>query len=498
MKKIIAAVSIAALAAVSCSLKEDAVQSPSSIRFTTNLENYGTKATDSAFETGDAVSLFAFGSMYVNNVKLTFDGSNLVPEQDIMWEENTPASEGAYFCGVYPYRQDWQGQSNLNVFSVNPDQSTSEQYYASDIMFAFYYAFPDCQTVPLNFTHAMARIQVNITSLNGDVAEDVYITGIRGKCRLRIDEYCRVNSVGQLGTIRMGRRDGGNTGADVFAAIVPPQGPNFKIVVSGRSGRLYSFRHNPDLYLEEANNYVFNLSLEDNLSDDEIPAGITEWTADPDEAFGRYVADEFRTEGRWNIYLVKDYSQDRRLVRLLDQYNYGTGFKTDGETKYAFAYTVCNRTTMYGVGEKTEDGTWQLIPDGDYLQVAETGDMAFTVNSKELTVNVRPDDDVWSVKGIFADGQQEETELDMTWVKYGVYSIDLDFESGGFMFRLNHEYEKYFGWTGYSYEDYRDQSATIYPLSYNGGSWINLPGPGRYRLQLEVNESLVRVKPLNQ
>ena len=91
-----------ALAAASCSVKENFDTSSKAIRFTNNLGDYATKVTDTNFEEGDAVSLFVQDPINALNVKMSFSGDELVPEQQICWPESIHASQNVDVFAVYP------------------------------------------------------------------------------------------------------------------------------------------------------------------------------------------------------------------------------------------------------------------------------------------------------------------------------------------------------------------------------------------------------------
>ena len=144
MKKLL--YTLAALAAlVSCS--ESVSEFPEGqLRFQFSLP--GTRATSSAFETGDAVSLYAVaynsgnrmplqtGGNWLNNEKVTYDGSDWNPARTLYWSE-----AACDFYAFYPF-QPSIGSMEKYPFSVAVNQNSARTvsllggYEASDLMYA--------------------------------------------------------------------------------------------------------------------------------------------------------------------------------------------------------------------------------------------------------------------------------------------------------------------------------------------------------------------------
>ena len=175
-----------------------------------------TRATATAFESGDAVSLYAvqwvggvqyplqIGGNYLNNEKITFDGTDWNPERTLYWAD-TPCD----FYALYPYQAsitsiertpfalaaDWADtpcdfyalypyQASITSIERTPFALAADQnadsgagYEASDLLFA--YAENVARTdgpVALQFKHMMSKIKVNLVkgpNFEGDIPNDV-------------------------------------------------------------------------------------------------------------------------------------------------------------------------------------------------------------------------------------------------------------------------------------------------------------------------------------
>ena len=145
----------------------------------------GTRATATAFESGDAVSLYAvqwvggvqyplqIGGNYLNNEKITFDGIDWNPERTLYWAD-TPCD----FYALYPYQASITSIERT-PFTLVADQNadSGSGYEASDLLFA--YAENKARTdgpVALQFKHMMSKIKVNLVkgpNFEGDIPNDV-------------------------------------------------------------------------------------------------------------------------------------------------------------------------------------------------------------------------------------------------------------------------------------------------------------------------------------
>lgn len=501
---IIIVAAVAAMALGACSVKEEVTTGTRAIRFTTNLGTYTTKVTDTNFEEGDAVSLFVEEPINQFNVKMNFHGDELVPEKQISWLEGQTGSTD--FFALYPYRSDWKDVSDLNVFSVNADQSTHELYSASDLLGASYSAYPDCNSVPLNFTHRLSlfELEVNIDA-NGsgtiDKPKEVYLEGVYGKVRVEIYHGMYVWTVGQKGTVRTGKvsdRDWPSDGETVkesrtcWRAILPPQSMDFKVIIVTESGKQLVYKNAGwSVYeMESAHRYNGYIYYDANYSTDDFDGQIdvSEWTADNDVQFGEYIPDEYHTEGTWCLQKVG--SEDLLVMKQFPfgQYRLDQGF-TGGE-QYHLVYVKDRTETVFGLGDAIGDGMYKLVKDGAAFGTNLSGEILVGVYPYQNQVLLAPNTDVWSVVGEFgAEDTWWQTDMDMTRDSFGVYSIDLDGYWGQqFKFRCNHVWGYDFG--GYD-EDIitgtQGYSYWLAPYAYN----MTMADGGNYHIVLDVYKQII-------
>lgn len=127
------------------------------VTFTSSINAAASRATDSAFEEGDAISVFAqSGSEYIaDNVKYQSIGGVFTSENPIY----TTGEEISFFA-LYPYGED---VAESGTVTLAADQSTQEAFEASDYLGAVNVL--TTETCPeLSFYHLLSAIEVNILS----------------------------------------------------------------------------------------------------------------------------------------------------------------------------------------------------------------------------------------------------------------------------------------------------------------------------------------------
>lgn len=130
-----------------------------------------TRATETAFENGDLISLFAVDPMvsselkasgnYADNVKYTYNGTGFKAGTKgvVISESNTT---GYAYYAIYPYMD---SADDAFTFSANSDQSTHAKYTSSDLCTA-YHTPTTSQSVELEFFHRLSHVVVKFTGNN--------------------------------------------------------------------------------------------------------------------------------------------------------------------------------------------------------------------------------------------------------------------------------------------------------------------------------------------
>lgn len=128
------------------------------------------RITGSSFDPGDIIGLYAGYSPsfpdpgnYANNVPYTFDGSRWTsPGGSLLpWPTGARLDIRAY----WPYDPTLStGTPRAYPFTISTDQTTPEKYILNDFIWAAKDMGYNGETIPLVFTHSMARARINISS----------------------------------------------------------------------------------------------------------------------------------------------------------------------------------------------------------------------------------------------------------------------------------------------------------------------------------------------
>lgn len=254
------------------------------IRFRAQVGAFQVKATDTAFEAGDELGIFAW-SIGAYNVKASVSPEGIIsPSEPLYWDPSLGAQDYMGFSAYYPYNPDYD-YSTWVRFTVRPDQSTREGYMASDFMFARTDSRPMDQEVVFNFRHAMAKLVISVENKLADTEIDqVFLSGVYGWVGRDLLEDAW-STTGTPGTIKTGK---GTTpeGQDAWVCIVPPQDVKPEILITTTDGR--EFRTHPDEFISfySGSRSKARIVLDENLVSTEFSQEVTEWVDDSDFQFG--------------------------------------------------------------------------------------------------------------------------------------------------------------------------------------------------------------------
>lgn len=171
-----------------CSKSESEVLGSNEMRFTATYPT-ASRATGSAFETGDVMGIYVtqyngenpaqlqLSGNYANNVETVFDGSAWKSTPVIYWED------GKFdVYAYYPYTN--ISSVDEYPFTVALDQSTEETsnalsgYEASDFLWAKATGVSRMASVPLTFTHKMSKLVINLikgADYSGEIPTDAVV-----------------------------------------------------------------------------------------------------------------------------------------------------------------------------------------------------------------------------------------------------------------------------------------------------------------------------------
>ena len=193
-----------------------AIHSRDTVSF--EIDAGGARATETTFETGDAIGVYAAVRMssapatlktsgnYADNKRFVWNGSQFVADGDA--NEIAAGYETDYYA-YYPYREDMGNPLDYD-FSIQGDQR--EGITLSDFMYAANRSGTTDKVITLAFSHRLSRLQVTYTPEAGEALSGVTIQ--RANINLGTGT---ANTLGATSDIRM-YNDGGT-----FTAVIPAQ-----------------------------------------------------------------------------------------------------------------------------------------------------------------------------------------------------------------------------------------------------------------------------------
>ena len=197
-----------------------AIHSRDTVSF--EIDAGGARATETTFETGDAIGVYAAVRMssapatlktsgnYADNKRFVWNGSQFVADGDA--NEIAAGYETDYYA-YYPYREDMGNPLDYD-FSIQGDQR--EGITLSDFMYAANRSGTTDKVITLAFSHRLSRLQVTYTPEAGEALSGVTIQRAKATANINLGT-CTANTLGATSDIRM-YNDGGT-----FTAVIPAQ-----------------------------------------------------------------------------------------------------------------------------------------------------------------------------------------------------------------------------------------------------------------------------------
>lgn len=278
MKRIIFTLSAIVMFAASCDQHIDTPiyeSNPDAVAFSAAIMP-STRATDTAFDSGDMISIYAsskgslYSSNHAQNVKYTYyDGIFTTQEELTYPDKNTTLT----FYAVYPYGSYTTPDF---TFSVNKDQTTHASYTQSDLMTASNQA-KNQEVVDLVFNHNLTKVIINLNSANLPAGtQSLTFKNVYSKATANLSSNT-FKSTGSRTDIKASPN-----GTNSFKVIIPPQtiakGELFAEITIG--GDTYVWNVDRDLIFASGVEYVYNLSFRENSVS--FQADINPWNEPSD------------------------------------------------------------------------------------------------------------------------------------------------------------------------------------------------------------------------
>ena len=280
--KYFAAAAALCLTAVGCStLQEDkGVSENRDIRFSASIGSFQVKATDTAFENGDAIGLYAGDHVKAENVRLDWKDGALTPETPVQWGFNQLVDESTLFSAYYPYTAEPQIATDEGglylAFSVQKDQSTHAAYTASDLMTASTYATPAEGTVNFTFIHRLSKLVLTVDNRLNDPVKEVYVGNVYTEGIYDIVHSQDYGSTGEPSSVKACE---GVTaaGEKAWSVIIPSQSCQITLTLVTESGKEYTYKSEYNVYFAAARRYTAQVILDETAISTSFSATVYDW-----------------------------------------------------------------------------------------------------------------------------------------------------------------------------------------------------------------------------
>lgn len=266
---------------VSCKKNEEPAPTPEPDAVPIQIATTVTRATDSAFETGDNVGLFVVNQPngiqasgnHVDNCKFTFDGTKWNAGKEIYWLDATTKAD--FYC-YYPYTSPVSSITEF-PFKVSQDQSTENGYKTSDFMWGKVDGIaPTPDPVVITVNHSMSCLIVNLKAGTGWKEDDIKNTeitlrGLRTSSLINLADGT-VTADGDAMEMKPMQ-----VGAGIFKALVVPQKVSGSELVKIKVGtNSYSLKTSIDL--KSGRQHTCTVVV--NRTGEGINIGIGPWETD--------------------------------------------------------------------------------------------------------------------------------------------------------------------------------------------------------------------------
>lgn len=226
------------------------------------LEPVMTRATDTAFENGDAIGLTITreAGAYATNQKLTYNGLEF--SSDLQWYAE--AGDESTLAAYYPY-----ADAVPTTFSVQTDQSAGIS--SSDFIAAVKSGvLPTANAVTMPFQHKLVKLVINLSNEAGYTLDQLVLKGLIPTADIASD-FTATASQGVEPVDIIAYQTGDNT----FALIVPAQTAVITLVLTASGNELE--QKLAEAALEAGKKYDVNVVVNEQSLDVLISGAIDDW-----------------------------------------------------------------------------------------------------------------------------------------------------------------------------------------------------------------------------
>lgn len=360
-----------------------------------------TRATDTAFETGDQIGFFAilpddtymYDFYYFNahlvvgedgslNVAEDLNGDGVTDANDrLVWhsDESSVAELAAY----YPYNAEHDSY-RLVHFRVEPDQTSWAAYTASDHMMAYLESSPTEETLTLPFRHMLSKVVVTVNNELGEEIRDLWFADVYGEGTYRLGGSVESTS-GEKGIIRAYREP--TRAEETFRLILAPQADaEPRLIVTTASGKQYAFDLKKSVTFASGKQYTATITLNSESTSTDFSPEISEWEEDKQFVFQP-------RESLWSVIgSFNDWNDDVMMTEVSRNY-YVVEMEFEGITQFKVRYDRSWATNRGMVEEDIltrYDFNWpfEAIQDGLNIILEYTGrcQVCYDANNEQISI----------------------------------------------------------------------------------------------------------------
>ena len=280
IKSLISAAFAGLIMAVACEKAPVEQPTPSeklTVKLSASLYQF-TKATDTAFEDGDQISVNIFNpELFLENAKFTYNAGQLTSATPYAWYDDTELESTV--TAMYPAAEAY---AETQTFMVNADQSTKAGYAASDLLLAQTTAKPTAEAVNLPFKHALSKIVVNVDNQLKEEIANVWFADVLGEVTFSTADHSDLVATGSEGTIKA-YKSADNT----WQLIVAPQTASPKLALTTASGKQYTFVLSEDVTFSAGKVSTATVTVSTETIYTAFTPEISDWVADNELNFSQ-------------------------------------------------------------------------------------------------------------------------------------------------------------------------------------------------------------------
>ena len=188
------------------------------------VSGISTRASDTQFDTGDAIGVWAsmeengllhLADNYADNVKYVYSSNRFINAGVGIPQAGNVGHTVSYYA-AYPFEDN---RSTRFTFQIHEDQSTYEGYTKSDLLMAYNAVDSKEAVVPLKFNHMLSRVLIDASEL-GMHPSNYRIELLSYRSSVTADMQQQVVETGESDYLKIKMCE---DGTNHYKAIVPPQ-----------------------------------------------------------------------------------------------------------------------------------------------------------------------------------------------------------------------------------------------------------------------------------